>query len=122
MTVFFQTGQFCVLRKSLNSSFLNLLCLRSYAGIVLLFDNTIFILIQRWFRGYVYRSFSDSVRKWKRFSDVIVRRREEAQRSLVVQVNSESSFNELYGYCSKYATIKDIHHYRNFEKEVSFMH
>ncbi|CAH2041204.1 unnamed protein product, partial [Iphiclides podalirius] len=64
-----------------------------------------------------FRSYTDPVRKCKRFSDIIDQRREEAQRSLVVQVNSESSFNELYGYCSKYGTIRDIHHYRNFEKE-----
>ncbi|KPJ04642.1 Poly(A) RNA polymerase, mitochondrial [Papilio xuthus] len=57
------------------------------------------------------------VKKFKSFSDVIAQRKAEARRSLVVQVNSETSFNELYGYCSKYASIKDIHHYRNSEKE-----
>ncbi|XP_068628339.1 poly(A) RNA polymerase, mitochondrial-like [Battus philenor] len=90
MTVFFQTGKLCIFRKTLNTSTFKLL---------------------------FYRNYSDPVRKFKKFNDVVAERKGEARRSIVVQVNSESSFNELYGYCSKYASIKDIHHYRNSERE-----
>ncbi|XP_013135381.1 PREDICTED: poly(A) RNA polymerase, mitochondrial [Papilio polytes] len=90
MTVFFQTGKFSFIRKCLNAPICNSIFLRNY---------------------------SDPVKKFKSFSDVIAERKAEARRSLVVQVNSDTSFNELYGYCSKYASIKDIHHYRNSEKE-----
>ncbi|XP_053608505.1 poly(A) RNA polymerase, mitochondrial [Plodia interpunctella] len=59
------------------------------------------------------RKFSDSHNKFVSFDEVAAQRRDEARRSLVIQVNSESSFNELYGYCSKYASINGIHHYKN---------
>ncbi|CAH2090616.1 unnamed protein product [Euphydryas editha] len=66
------------------------------------------------FCKYVFlRKNSDVPRKFVTFDEIVAQRRLEAQRSLVVQVNSESSFNELYGYCSKYASINDIHHYKN---------
>lgn len=53
------------------------------------------------------------------FDDVVERRRSEAKRSIVVQVNSEKSFSELHGYCSKYASIKGMHHYKNTVAEVT---
>lgn len=59
------------------------------------------------------RKFSDISRKFLSFDEVAAQRRAEAKRSLVVQVNSEASFNELYGYCSKYASVNGIHHYKN---------
>ncbi|CAG5023578.1 unnamed protein product [Parnassius apollo] len=90
MSVFFQTGKFCIFRKSLSNPFCNLL---------------------------LFRNYSDPSKKFIKFNDVVEQRRAEARRSLVVQVNSESSFRELYGYCSKYAPIKDVYHYRNTEKE-----
>lgn len=62
---------------------------------------------------------SDVTRKFISFDEIVAQRRAEARRSLVVQVNSESSFNELYGYCSKYASINDVHHYKNSVGEVS---
>lgn len=61
---------------------------------------------------------SDVPKKFASFDDVVAQRRAEARRSLVVQVNSESSFSELYGYCSKYAEINGIHHYKNSGGEV----
>ncbi|XP_041981414.1 poly(A) RNA polymerase, mitochondrial-like [Aricia agestis] len=60
---------------------------------------------------------SDAAKKFVVFDEVNALRRAQAQRSLVVQVSSESSFKELYGYCSKYATISDIHHYKNTSGE-----
>ncbi|XP_039757006.1 poly(A) RNA polymerase, mitochondrial-like [Pararge aegeria] len=60
-----------------------------------------------------HRKKSDVPRKFISFDEIVAQRRAEARQSLVVQVNSESSFNELHGYCSKYATINDIHHYKN---------
>lgn len=61
---------------------------------------------------------SDVPKKFTSFDEIVAQRREEAQRSIVVQVNSESSFNELYGYCSGYASINGIHHYKNSNEEV----
>ncbi|XP_028155931.1 poly(A) RNA polymerase, mitochondrial-like [Ostrinia furnacalis] len=58
------------------------------------------------------RKYSD-VKKFTSFDDIVAQRRAEARRSLVVQVNSESSYGELYGYCSKYAEINGVHHYKN---------
>ncbi|KAI5638203.1 hypothetical protein NE865_09149 [Phthorimaea operculella] len=63
------------------------------------------------------RRLSDVPRKFKTFDEVVDQRRAEARRSLVVQVNSESSFSELYGYCSKYASINGIHHYKTTNGE-----
>lgn len=38
-------------------------------------------------------------------------RRQEAQQSVLVQVNSEKSFPELHSYCSQFGQIKGAHHY-----------
>ncbi|XP_034833107.1 poly(A) RNA polymerase, mitochondrial [Maniola hyperantus] len=86
MSVLFQTGKVYLLRKAFNN----------------IFNKYIF-----------HRKSSDVSRKFISFDEIVAQRRAEARRSLVVQVNSESSFNELYGYCSKYASIDDIHHYKN---------
>ncbi|XP_026730146.1 poly(A) RNA polymerase, mitochondrial-like isoform X2 [Trichoplusia ni] len=59
------------------------------------------------------RKHSDGAQRFVSFDEVVAQRRAEARRSIVVQVNSEASFNELYGYCSKYATIAGVHHYKN---------
>uniref|UniRef100_A0A2A4JZZ6 Poly(A) RNA polymerase mitochondrial-like central palm domain-containing protein n=1 Tax=Heliothis virescens TaxID=7102 RepID=A0A2A4JZZ6_HELVI len=60
-----------------------------------------------------FRKSSDIPKKFISFEEVVAQRRAEAKRSIVVQVNSEASFSELYGYCSKYAVINGIHHYKN---------
>lgn len=67
----------------------------------------------------MYLFILDVSRKFISFDEVVAQRRTEARQSFVVQVNSESSFNELYGYCSKYATIKGIYHYKNSSGEVT---
>ncbi|KAJ8720434.1 hypothetical protein PYW07_012477 [Mythimna separata] len=59
------------------------------------------------------RKSSGTAKKFLSFEEVVAQRRAEARRSIVVQVNSEASFSELYGYCSKYATVNGIHHYKN---------
>ncbi len=47
----------------------------------------------------------------KNFNDIVTTRRAQAQRSILVQVNSEKSFTELQRYCSQYGTIIGAHHY-----------
>lgn len=74
------------------------------------------IVLSRWCK--VIYTFSDAPKKFITFDEVVAQRRAEARRSLVVQVNSDSSFNELYGYCSRYASITGIHHYKNNGGEV----
>lgn len=71
------------------------------------------------FIGYVI--FLVSPKKFITFDEVVAQRRCEARRSLIIQVNSKSSFSELYAYCSKYADIKGVHHYRNSSGEVCFV-
>ncbi|CAG9583437.1 unnamed protein product [Danaus chrysippus] len=89
MSVLFQTGKY-FLRKSYSYSFCKYVLLRKK---------------------------SDVPRKFITFDEIVAQRRAEARRSLVVQVNSESSFDELYGYCSKYSSIKDVYHYKNSGEE-----
>lgn len=50
------------------------------------------------------------------FDQLISRRRHEAGRSILVQVNSENSFPELHRYCSQYGTIASAHHYAHDEQ------
>lgn len=45
------------------------------------------------------------------FNEIVTTRRAQAQRSVLVQVNSEKSFSELQKYCSQYGTIIGAHHY-----------
>ncbi|XP_063624954.1 poly(A) RNA polymerase, mitochondrial-like [Cydia splendana] len=68
-------------------------------------------------RCLAIRKLSDVPRKFINFEEVVASRRAEARRSVVVQVNSEASFSELHTYCSKYADVKGIHHYRNSSGE-----
>ncbi|VVC88760.1 unnamed protein product [Leptidea sinapis] len=84
---------------------------------VLLNRTKSFICTKSFCKSLLVRNYSDVPKKFKTFDEVIAQRREEARRSLVVQVNSESSFNELYNYCSTHATVKDVHHYKNFNDE-----
>uniref|UniRef100_A0A182QS77 Poly(A) RNA polymerase, mitochondrial n=1 Tax=Anopheles farauti TaxID=69004 RepID=A0A182QS77_9DIPT len=46
------------------------------------------------------------------FDTMLSARRAEARRSILVQVSSERSYNELYQYCSQFGTIESSHHYR----------
>ncbi|XP_052893218.1 poly(A) RNA polymerase, mitochondrial [Anopheles moucheti] len=46
------------------------------------------------------------------FDAMLYARRAEARRSILVQVSSERSYNELYHYCSQFGTIESSHHYR----------
>ncbi|KAG6454234.1 poly(A) RNA polymerase, mitochondrial [Manduca sexta] len=92
MSVLFQTaintGKLNSFRKLLNTSFKTCNCL-------------------------CMRNSSDVNKRFVSFDEAVAQRRAEARRSFVVQVNSEASFNELYGYCSKYASINGVHHYKN---------
>ncbi|CAK1543289.1 unnamed protein product [Leptosia nina] len=90
MSVIFRTFKFNLHRKSVNTPY----C-----------------------KCFIFRNASGSPKKFITFDEVIAQRRAEARRSLVVQVNSESSFDELYGYCSKYSIVNDVHHYQNSNNE-----
>uniref|UniRef100_A0A1S4GI68 Uncharacterized protein n=2 Tax=Anopheles gambiae TaxID=7165 RepID=A0A1S4GI68_ANOGA len=46
------------------------------------------------------------------FDTMLSTRRAEARKSILVQVSSERSYNELYHYCSQFGTIQSSHHYR----------
>lgn len=45
------------------------------------------------------------------FNDIVTTRRAQAQRSILVQVNSVESFSELQKYCSQFGTTIGAHHY-----------
>lgn len=45
------------------------------------------------------------------FKDMVEGRRNEAFRSIVVQVQSEQSCSDLHKYCSQYGEVKGMHHY-----------
>lgn len=45
------------------------------------------------------------------FDQLIRTRRDEAARSILVQVNSDKSHPELHRYCSQYGSIRSAHHY-----------
>ncbi|CAH0381406.1 unnamed protein product [Bemisia tabaci] len=45
------------------------------------------------------------------FDDMIAARRAEASRSILVQVQSETSLPDLYNYCCKFGNIKMLHYY-----------
>lgn len=50
------------------------------------------------------------------FDELIRTRRTEAARSILVQVNSEKSYPELFRYCSQFGHILSAHHYGNNEE------
>ncbi|XP_049786385.1 poly(A) RNA polymerase, mitochondrial-like [Schistocerca cancellata] len=45
------------------------------------------------------------------FREKVENRRNEAKRSVIVQVQSEKSATDLYNYCSEYGKIESMHHY-----------
>lgn len=48
-------------------------------------------------------------------------RKQEAEKSLVIQVNSENSYQELFNYCSQFGEIKSAFHYKIPEGENHFI-
>ncbi|XP_055605909.1 poly(A) RNA polymerase, mitochondrial-like [Uranotaenia lowii] len=46
------------------------------------------------------------------FESMLVGRKSEARRSILVQVSSERSFSELDAYCAQFGTVTSSHHYR----------
>lgn len=52
---------------------------------------------------------------------MIQSRKREADKSLVVQVNSESSYQELFNYCSQFGAIKSAFHYTITEEQNHFI-
>lgn len=49
------------------------------------------------------------------------RRKTQAQKSLLVQVNSEKSYQELFNYCSEFGKIKEAQHYTITDEELHFI-
>jgi hypothetical protein len=45
------------------------------------------------------------------FENMVESRRNEAFRSILVQVQSEQSCSDLHKYCSQYGEVKGMHHY-----------
>lgn len=56
----------------------------------------------------------------RNFEDVIARRQSEASRSIVVQVASEKSFEDVHQYCSQFGEITKAHFY-TVPKDTSFI-
>lgn len=57
---------------------------------------------------------------FRNFEDVIVSRQSEASRSIVVQVASEKSFNDVHQYCSQFGNISNAYFY-TISKDASFI-
>lgn len=55
------------------------------------------------------------------YDDMMLSRRTQARKSLLVQVNSEKSYPELFSYCSKFGTIQDSFHYNISEDDSHFI-
>ncbi|KAH8269896.1 hypothetical protein KR044_000614 [Drosophila immigrans] len=56
------------------------------------------------------------------YEEFIGSRHQQAERSIVVQVSSEKSYNELYNYCSRFGDIVSAHHYTvQHEDELHYM-
>ncbi|XP_060662872.1 poly(A) RNA polymerase, mitochondrial isoform X1 [Drosophila nasuta] len=56
------------------------------------------------------------------YEELIDSRHQQAERSIVVQVSSEKSYNELYNYCSRFGRIVTAHHYTvPHEDELHYM-
>ncbi|XP_060536082.1 poly(A) RNA polymerase, mitochondrial [Cylas formicarius] len=70
----------------------------------------------RFFKGNhsAYSSKKDcaSLQSFIPFMKLLENRREQANRSILVQVQSADSYKELYSYCSTLGIVKDMFHYR----------
>lgn len=55
------------------------------------------------------------------FEEMIKSRRQEASKSLVIQVASENSYQELSNYCSQFGDIKSAFHYKTTEEQNHFI-
>ncbi|KAH8388025.1 hypothetical protein KR093_011211 [Drosophila rubida] len=56
------------------------------------------------------------------YEQFIDSRHQQAERSIVVQVSSEKSYNELYNYCSRFGHIVSAHHYTvQHEDELHYL-
>lgn len=69
--------------------------------------------------GYVYKQngfnnfkfMSTVANKYVPFVDFLKSRKDEAKRSIIVQVQSAHSFKELHAYCNQFGTINNMFHY-----------
>uniref|UniRef100_A0A182P5R6 Poly(A) RNA polymerase, mitochondrial n=1 Tax=Anopheles epiroticus TaxID=199890 RepID=A0A182P5R6_9DIPT len=64
------------------------------------------------YRPHIYWPVRHCSANLRTFDTMLSTRRAEARKSILVQVSSERSYNELYHYCSQFGTIESSHHYR----------
>ncbi|XP_046420261.1 poly(A) RNA polymerase, mitochondrial isoform X1 [Neodiprion fabricii] len=50
--------------------------------------------------------------KYVFYEEIMSRRRDQARRSVLIQVQSENSSYELYDYCSQFGKVQEMHHYK----------
>ncbi|XP_045474456.1 poly(A) RNA polymerase, mitochondrial-like [Harmonia axyridis] len=60
-------------------------------------------------------------RRYIPFQEKINKRKSEAKKSLIVQVESAQSFKELYSYCSSFGSIKQMFHYSTGIEPMHFI-
>lgn len=74
------------------------------------------------FSQFNFHKFSDLPKpKFVTFDEMIRSRKDEASKSLVIQVNSEKSYQELFNYCSQFGEIKTAFYYNIAEDENNFV-
>ncbi|KAL1464122.1 hypothetical protein WDU94_003797 [Cyamophila willieti] len=61
--------------------------------------------------NFSFRSASSTKRTFVPFDTIIQNRRLEAQRSILVQVQSEKSCHDLFSFASQFGTVESMHHY-----------
>lgn len=72
-------------------------------------------LQKRFHLAFANQSTASAVAAPANFDQLITSRRNEAARSILVQVNSDASYSELHRYCSQYGSIVSAHHYTHDE-------
>ncbi|XP_031637340.1 poly(A) RNA polymerase, mitochondrial-like [Contarinia nasturtii] len=77
-------------------------------------------LVGRCFHGIKHHSSKCSVPLLRNLEDVVNSRQSEAFRSVVVQVASEKSFDDVHNYCSQFGHIKNAYFY-TVPKDTSFI-
>ncbi|XP_039958543.1 poly(A) RNA polymerase, mitochondrial [Bactrocera neohumeralis] len=69
------------------------------------------------YRTCTSRTLASEAKEKIAYSEMMQQRQQQATRSIVVQVQSENSFPELYNYCASFGEILSAHHYRIQQEE-----
>lgn len=72
-------------------------------------------------KSFTFFGILENTKPKQTFDELIRSRKEEAGKSIVVQVNSEKSYPELFRYCSQFGTIKNAFHYKIVEAQNDFI-